>query len=508
MLGTVDHTLTRQWINITNWIRLSADLSYTRETTSSPLTVPSQERYDANLFLMAKRQAFNGATFTNFWRVAEENKLERNLEVPFFLRGEVDRNTAWRATFIGHRNELFESVFGETTSDDDLFLDLQAETFRQRRFVVVPRLEAERSFGDLGEGYGVRLGAEAYSNRAYSPRFDLFGAWSLAHFGGEGSRLAAGGSRDVDYWETVLEGRVETPLGARSRTGLEQRFILGEGSIDSSVTSHIAPKGDTSLMGRNEGTVAREGSLFRSTTTWFGETTSLRRVRNRLEATYDLIAAEGENDDQTILDHRLDYSGRKVRIDLRSRFTHGETFGGTQTASTGVLGENAGSIGVAVNTLEHHGTLRYQAGRSLETLVDLDYEWRDLRDGGSTSRWYFRETTNYTLYTINGIVRRLAELRQELGYERFDAGPDRARSIDFALLGSYYPTKVLGLWARGRFRNVEPAGVNEYILGSGGGFSFEKLVLTAEYEFGYRTAGTGFAQREEHRWRMDLRKTF
>jgi hypothetical protein len=102
MLGSVDHTMRRQWINLTNWIRVSADGAFTTTAQANLGEVPTS-RYDLNLFATARRRGWDASTFTNFIRKVDGDGMDKSLEVPFYLKGEISPDTAYRFRFVASR---------------------------------------------------------------------------------------------------------------------------------------------------------------------------------------------------------------------------------------------------------------------------------------------------------------------------------------------------------------------------------------------------------------------
>ncbi|MCF6180182.1 MAG: hypothetical protein L3J63_12470, partial [Geopsychrobacter sp.] len=161
LLGTIDHRNQRKWVNLTNWIQVSADISYSETTPNS--TVPKQKRYDMNLFTRARRTRWEATNFTTYSRIRDINSLEKQISVPFYANGELNRDTSWRFRFVGNRYRS-DFIAGSFTERDNLYISTRVDTFRRSRYVVAPTIDVEVKRGNQGEGKAARLGIEFFSN--------------------------------------------------------------------------------------------------------------------------------------------------------------------------------------------------------------------------------------------------------------------------------------------------------------------------------------------------------
>lgn len=505
MLGTIDHALMRQWINLTNWLRISADGSY--NVRDRALTDTPERSYDLNLFATARRAAWQGGTFTTFQRLIEENDLAVNktLEVPVFLNGELSRNTSWRFRLIaaGDRHDPFGSPSAtfEQTNEENLYASGQIETFRQGRYILAPRLDAEIKRGNQGEGVNARAGLEFYTNSRYGLPHNLFVAYSAARFSGTGEE-----GDETDFWESDLTARVDYNPGRRVRTGLEQRLVAGWGDLDNTATSYITPQSTLGLDGR-ENSGAKAGNTFHSITTWFGQYTAPSRLSNRVQLGYDYLSAETGDDDRLTVTHALHYDSRRVRLEMTNEWVLGTTPGQDANLGSDSLG-TVGSGATARQSLSHRSSVRYSPGRAWETNAAADAEWRDVGEG-SITRWRFDQDYRYSFFTGNGIVRKLAELGEEFEYERVKGVGQAARSETvLTLVGQYFPTKWSRLGLKVSYRALEPEATDEIAAFLTTGLDFEKLQVSFDYGYGTRTAGAVEARRKEHRWDVAVKKVF
>lgn len=500
MLGTVDQAMQRRWINLTNWVKVSADIGFADEVRNDP-NDPGERRYDVNLFASARRTNWQASTFNTFTRVDDVTSLKKRLETPFFANGELDRNTAWRFRFIGNRHsEMRPFEVDQSSSDDDIvFASARVDTFRQRRYIVAPQLEMELKRGDDGEGYAARAGVEFFSNRVYRPRFDLFAAYSLANFAGT-SRTGL----DVDFWENKLVARVEGELTPRLRLGMEEELVYGTGTLDRSVSAYLSPESDQGFSLADAAVTQRDGTVYRNTLSAFVEHTTPWRLSNRVAVDYDILSIDDGKQDSLSLQHSLRYSVARMRVAMTNQFTEGAN------AETGVSdgGDFAAGAGEGSKSFSHSTSLRYLPARNLEGRVNFEYDRFEVA-GSYRSQWEFSQDLRYRYFAVNGIVRKLFEVGEEIEYKRYAGERSDQTSTAFTLIGEYYPTKWLVLGAHLGYRTEDIGFERDGYFGTfNTGLNFQKLKVSLDYSYGERSAGGGYAERKDHRWEVKVKKIF
>lgn len=501
LLGTVDHTNMRRWINMTNWIQVSADGSYT--TGSRPYVNDGGfNRYDLNLFARARRADWQASNFNSFSRVEELGALRRTIETPVYAQGDWGRDTSWRGRFIGQRENDLIYATGEERSKDVLYATARVETLKHQPTIVAPELAVEVKGGNRGEGESARVGLEVFSNRSYRPRFDWLAGYSLTHFGGTGEA-----GFETDFWEQVARGSIATDINSSFRSGLEQELILGSGSLDRTSSQYILPRSDLGIPEYMALISQRDGSVFRSISTWFGEHRSSTRFYNRFELTYDYLKTDSDNSDQIELAHNLRYDWRSLNVDIRNRVIVGNDIQNRDSFGDSIIiGGQTSAVGD--NSFVHSTNLWYSPGRSTEASGRFNYEWRDA-GSTSSSRWRVRQDYRYNIFHVNGIVRKLADFGERFEYEVFDpANGQRESATAFTLLGNYYPTRHTLLGARIRYEMRSPENTDTLTWYTTAGLDFDKFQLALDYSYGTRTAGTLMPERKEHRWEVQVKKTF
>ncbi|WP_305044174.1 hypothetical protein [Geoalkalibacter sp.] len=506
ILGTIDHTLQRRWVRLTNWIEFSVDGTYATTSMSTADREPDR-RYDLNFFTVARRKGWEAANFTSFRRDVDANRVQRELEVPIYVTKNLDPETTLRVRFIGEREDRKLFAADEDSTREVVFLSNRIEALQRQPWNLTGQFDAERKMGDRGEGVSVRALAELFTNRAHRPKYDIFSAYSVAHFSGEGVETIDGPGESVGFWEQTLTGRIETDLTHSYRTGVTQEFLHGTGSLDRNVSEYILPKSDLGLLLSGEGVRQRDGTVFRSTTTWFGEYRSSMRLSSRLELAYDFLSDEQGEQDVTILSHRLRYDSRKFLASLQNRLvlgSHRNDSGGVGVGS--VL--DAGASGQAERTLETRAHLSYFPVRAVEATLRLDHDWRKLSQGDS-QQFLLEQRLRYHHYQRGGVGRKLFTLGEEILYERLDQPSTLTRTARTLTLSSeFFPSIRTLLGVRLRYRYLEPEDTTTYTGYFTAGINWEKLTVSLDYSYGTRDEGAIEPERKEHRWEVRARKTF
>jgi len=507
MLGTVDQLLVRRWINLTNWIQVSADGSYTvsEEVNRRGSTT---DRYDVNLFGIARRSNWEVSNFTNYQRVQDGVTLSKSLEVPVYSHGELSRSTRWRFRGIYH-GETSQDYLTVPDSDNDvesqgIYLSSQVDAFAQSRYIATPSLEVEYlDEGDDGDSAAARVAFEYYSNPGYRPRHALWGRIAGTYIDPRQTTLVNGNG---DYWELELSGRVDSQHTSRFSTRLEEQTFLASSGFDPEGPIYISPNSNFNLTGNDNNKTLVDGATVRSVTTVGADYTTLRHGRHSLELILDYLSSSADSATQVSLNHRFEWDRRALRINAYSEFIGGDALQ-DQSVSTSNLG-NA-STGTGIDWMfDHTGELVYSSGRlwELHGSETLTYAASPLRD---VLRYRGQESFIYNFYHVNGFVRKLADIRQGFEFDGLEqSGLENRTEAEFSLMGNYWPVKVLQLTAETRYRYYFYSDQAEwsYLLASA--LDFEKLKVYLEYRYGEREGSTDEARLMEHRWELNVKKIF
>ncbi len=490
LLGNINHTNRREWVNMTNWIQVSTDLSYSE--IKPHVTTSEQKRYDLNLFSRAARRTWQASNYTTFSRVRDDSSLEKYIDAPFFANGELSKDTSWRYQLQFKQSET-DRYLGNLIGQErrgNFYTFLKLETFRQSRQIVSPSLELSVKTGTEGQGRALRVGAELFSNPSYRAPYSTFLKYDVAVFDGK-TEL----DQLVNYFEQTVEIRLDKDLSADARIGFAETLIHGSGEFATDVSDSLRARAD----GLVDPATNSSGNLFYSRTTAFFDHRSVRQVGNRFELDYQYLSQDGRTSQNVELTHNLTYFGRlwNVRID-------NYVFSGTRIASSGVLNTQydfeAG----------HESFIEYHPSRQVSTSVRTAYDYYRAKNGGSIDKLYLVQKYEYSFWKNSGLSRKLFNLGEELEYAKYSDLLSTLIDdyVTFSLFGNYYPTRSSLFGARLRYEidNVAQADTVAFHLLAE--LDLAKFKLSFNYSYGIRSEGVVLADRTEHRWEAKVKKIF
>jgi hypothetical protein len=505
LIGTIDHFNRRQWVDLTNWIQVSSDLSYS-ETTPNPGSSESlQKRYDFNMYSTAQRSDWKGGAYMNFSRIRDRQSLEKRIDVPILASGRLNRETTWRLRMENQHEDrdLFSSA--EEKTENNVFVSSRLDMFSQSRYMVSPILELEYKESTSSDGLAVRAGAEFYSNQRYRDDADLFAAYDLSIFTGTSAT-----GEGTTYWEQQLEGRYAVDLNRDLRSGVSQELALGSGKYLDSVADFI--QADASILSSADGgSVPTDGSYYRSISRWYIDHRPASRIYNRFELNYDYINSPIDSGGQFTVLHNLNYYGRSVTASLDNELIFGNSLHESFEADLDVVGSTqiARTGGTVVNSFESRGRLSYNPDKRHRNELQLELEWRSFDEGGSDQRYRFNQLYEYTFWKNSGLLRRLATVGEEFEYENYTPSLGSSSSLlSFTLFSELYPTRQTLLSARLRYEIDTVAETDTALAFLSASVDFEKFQLEFDYAYGTRTAGVTKPERVEHKWEMKVKKIF
>jgi hypothetical protein len=509
LLGTIDQSMHREWVNLTNWIQMSVDGSYTTEVNIRNAVV-DENRYALNFFTKTERENWTSSIFSRFWRWELAGRLERYGQVPVLAQGVPDRDNSWRFRFVGMAEKINQpfAPISITRDEDTLYTKLRWETHKTQEYTLVPEFEVEKKFGDKGEGWAGRVTVESFKNRERKRDLDLLSSLSVAYFKG----IPIGGTvLDTALFEAVGRFNLAKQLDPRLRTGIESMLLLGSGQAEAEVTDFITPLSRSGFFASslNSNAVVIDGTVWRSRLMWFADQILLNRAKNRYE-----LAAEYQDNGvdpagQYLARHRYRYNATPYRITIFTEILYGDDLDRS-------VNSRAFDAALADTTFD---------GYSLSNEVSVDYRpnrkhrlvgkmWTDYRDQdllGSGHRLALQQDYRYTRYASIGVVRPLFELSEFLDYEQLNpAGNEYFEAVALTGVGNYYPTSWTRFGGKIRWQHNIDLGDDDIGFGLYTDFNFSLLNVGLEYEYGMRTvdsAGTAL-DRTEQRWRVSIKKTF
>lgn len=519
IIGLIDQIMQRRWINMTNWLRVSGDLSYTIEEGGGVL-IP-ERTYLVNMMAVGRRDNFNTTVLSRFSRANDGSNLDVETELPIYMTIDLDRDTRLRSRLIYAARELslldgaqpvnpesVDTTFAWVDTTRDCYLDLQLEMFRSRRIVVVPRFEVEsRTERNEQDGLALRVGSEVYSNNQLGKTFNWLGGYALI-----ASRSEDGFSGEsVSYLENKLYGRIDKVLDRSWRVGGDASLATGSGDGRTSMSFKIERMSAQLSVGDGNGlNVADSSDDSRVTSGMINLYLEHRyqQLENRLEVSYETIAADGDMANQFSLRHRLDYAKVAHRFKLESVVNQGDNSGAAETVNFDYLATEVGDSSGSSASWSSNASYRYDPTRSLS--LDLTGAISGTDNTEQVITYGLSEKLTYRLFTVNGIIRRIAEFSEEIGYEKssvVDAN-DRDSTLYGKFTAAYFPTRHFFVKLRSEISRYSASNLQN-INACQIGFDYEKLKLIASYTEGRKSReSVELPEVKERLWNIELRKFF
>ncbi len=506
LLGSIDHENRRQWINLTNWIKVSADMSFTDiKADQSRGAADSAERYDMNLFAKASRTRWQGNEFTSFSRVRTADRLENRLLVPVFARGELNRDTSWRFQMESYQYRDLNQINMSERDTDDLYARGEVTAFRQARYVFKPRAEFENKSGSEGEGQSVRLSAEFNNNPQYRSVEDLFASYTIAGMSGTGDTGIS-----ASYVEQTLKAKLQKQINSSYLVGAEQTFDYGTGAYDTTVSDKI----QFNLAGIGSfgsATGSFDSSVFRSNSRAFVEIKAQSPMRNRFELEFDLYESDVVSGNQAALTHRMDYNKAALRLSWTNNYVIGD--GLPNESVIGSYGPSTTDPGAArsADFSSSYSTrfyANYAPSRASRFSTSIDYEKFQYNIGPDVETMNFEESYEYTVWHVNGRIRKLLVVGETGEYDKSQTAGTATSLYSFTLFTDYYPTRHALLGARIRYEYDDLFDTDTVLTYLTAGLNYSEFQVSLDYSYGRRAATDTEPEILESKWEVKVKKTF
>lgn len=517
LIGTIDQHMTRQWINLTNWIKLSGELSY---LIDDRVEEDPKQTYQMNMMVLSRREEIASSIISQFSRENDGRFVTYKSEIPMILSIDHNRDTALRSRVVYEAQER-SFLEGQMLSVDDpwagvdagasdfrdLYLDNQLELQRSQPVVLKTRLELEsRSNSGRKEGLAVRLGGEILSNNRLKQSLNWLGGYALTTTSTTLDTPEGGGV----FVQNDLYGRVDKDLSRNLRVGGRTSLSLGSGEGRQSLGFRIPTMEDGLRGGSGSGERVDNdysGMLTRGDLNLYLDH-RYQRLANRLDLNFEYFTAADVTAQQSSLRHTLSFNEIKHRLDWSSGVVIGDNSGSSRSVGFDFVGEAPLSTSSQNMSWDSRVNYHYDPNRSA-ALTLLGVIGGTQGDAGR-SAYKVGEEFTYRIFTANGIIRRLAEISEEIGYERVSAAvDDRNSSIYARLKAIYFPTKYLHLKIRSEIVDHLSGGSLQQINAGEVGFNFQKFKVLASYSQARKEWESEiFSEINERRWEVEVRKIF
>ncbi|AJE04203.1 hypothetical protein [Geobacter pickeringii] len=488
-LGTIDHLLTRRWIDMTNWLKISTDGQFTKHTTAD--AVRTFESYDFNLFAVAERRSWDARTFTTFTRRKDNDGLTLERTIPVYVKGVLNGDTDWKGTLYA-RDQKVSRPDGSESLMNDRNGSLRVDMFKRAPFTLGTFTKVEHSESNGAKILSFEGGVETASTRRFSRDYTLSASYNVKYFD------AANGQADNStYLNQNAAARLTYAPSTTMRIEAEENVSTGSGNnprvySNQSIVINGGLTGNTGVGSAFDHNDANVNEYLRSVTTLAGYWTPLPRLKVSTALSEDILTQPGmPSDSVTAVRGDIDYSVSDVTVRVRGNYRY-RSQGGQVT-----------------DFFDGQGVVEYKPNSHLETSLYYIYSFGHDTPTTRTEVVDIRQRVSYSFFSTRGLARKLLEISEEYDYNRtqnFGMTVSTPTSTQRLTLGArYYPLRSLFVGGNARFSLLEPNSVTEQVYNASIGVTFSKLQASLDYSYGKRD---GNDNRIEKRISANVKKIF
>lgn len=482
-LGTVDERLNRQWIDITNWIKLSTDIQFTKHQDSSKLP---EETYEANLFVIATRSKWELRNFSTFSRHFDYNarKLWMDRALPFYLSGIWGQETDWSVRLVS--DEKMERPPDAVVIDKrDLLASYRINAFNRSRFTLSHTGEVEHVTSRAAKTLVLAGSLQTSSTRRFSDTYHISASYGVKRF-------------DTENGGTSQTNMVHDLKGRANYQHPSRRFTL-DFTEEINIVDGVSTTGNETTIYSSSQLEQSNSSLYRAQsatqaykrfkTAIKGDWTPMERMQTGGSVIHEMFSEEGKETDQS-------WSAQLYLRYKQERFTAN-------------LSTNYGSH---VSSVLDNRELRANADVAYFVSRDLNFGLRGSyvntsNSGTSTTNMDLTQDFGYRYMGGTGSPRRLLEASEQFTYTRTAASSGNPFSSKKLTLGlHYYPWAVLAISNRASYAWSDPGSQTELIYNGSIALSYPKFQASLDYSYGIRDAKNG--NRKESRLAANMKKFF
>ncbi|GAM08939.1 hypothetical protein OR1_01213 [Geobacter sp. OR-1] len=482
-IGTVNSNDERIWLDLTNWIKFSAD-GVMLKRFEPQSSARSYSEYDINLFAVAQRPNWQTRIFNTYSRkITQALQVDEELKVPVYVNGTWGADTNWQVRFE-QRDNRSSNPQGQL-KDISSLASVRLETFRRSAFTLTPMLTVERVDSLNGNKIALEGRVDTASTRRFSDKLDIHASYDAKYMNEE-----TAWSNEKQTTQTVT-GTVFYRVSNRLVASADQQLTFNLGNtgttVGSIVTTEKSTSAGSSIAARASG---YSGDYLKSVTTGKVAWTQSARLRANAQVSIDLLDQKGYDLD-TIMNFSggLDYSLPQFNMSANTRYSK-RTVGSSMSDEIAVTG--FASYAPTPNTVNSvHGTFSRAN----------DY---------GTIKSYTEIRQNFTYSKPSSVFQgKLFELKEQTlllkSNDTVVYGSLYNELRQFSLQGKYFLTRNLYAAALARYSLLSPGNVSEWMGGASLGVQYRLLQGNIEYYQGKRT---GNDNRLERRFSANLKKQF
>lgn len=477
-LGTVDHTLSRRWIDLTNWIRISTDLQYTKRGDGA------RDAYDVNFFAIAQRRNWDARSFLNFSRERSGDELRFERSIPLYVSGTLGADSSWNAG-ISHRDREVKENSLTLLTDRNTSATFRLESFKRSPFTLTQKYVVENATSNGNDTLGLEALVETRSTRRFSDRYTAAASYNVRYL------KADRGVGESNYLFQNLVGRMSYTPFRELTLSLDESVTMTQG--DSAALTNTASITTQTGFGSPSDVFRRESQpnqYTRSATSVGVSWAPLPRLTVSLTATEDVLLQSGKATDYlTTINNRIDYTLDNLRLNMENRVALRSDSNGNATY------------------LQNTGSAQYTPNRYLDALVRYVMT-KNVSDTDNSTLIDLVERVTYSLYQRSGQQRKLLELTQEFTLTDSDVSGAAASTTGKKrlLLGArYFALRNLYIGGNAAYALLTPGNSRELLYNGYVGLNYRKLQINVDYSYGKRSNDD---TRVEKRLMASMRKSF
>ena len=474
IIGQIDEGLDRRWVDLTNWIKISADGTFIRHTDGVGLLT---NETDVNFMTILSREKWQARTINSYVRSqGSDGSYTSSSRNPVNVRGIWGSNADWLTRFSYN---VDRTAYSPTSKSDttDTYGSVQVTTFKRSNFTLTTMAGLESFEQNQDKSLISEVRVESASTRRFSDNLRLIGSYDLKWMRSEGS---ANGDSVVQTATASATYQVSNRVTADA----SQEFNIGSGSRNTgSGTISVTPQTADSRFGILSNSYVRSFSRLR--VSW----APTERVQVLTMASQDyVVQSGGEADTLTTATSIVSY--RRPNLDASMEFRYSRMTGRMDNEQ-----------------ILSRGTLKYAISRATAFALRADYSYDQTADSPANSSLTVEQTLGHTYFSYRGQGRKLVELLETLQYFQVEGGQSETRKTA-KLNAKYFPTRNLFLAGFLAYSWHSYYGDSTELTGNGEiGLDYNKLQASLSYTYGRRD-GQSFDNRIDKRFAANLRKQF
>ena len=451
-LGTIDENLRRRWINLTNWISVSADGQFSNVRSNTPGL--SYEEYDLNLFGIATRRTWEGKTFINYNRnVNPTYSTNSQFRFPVYLNGIWNLDTDWYLRGERYVRQLKPvAATGVQEVNESLnTAGVRINTFKRAPFTLSSNFTVEtRNQPTLSNYLAIQAAVDTVSTPRFSTVYDVGASYALTSIISKDTN--GNPNNSLNNALVLRAGVVPSP---RVRVDFNQSLTIATGYNTNLYGGNLGPI-DPGVGNRP---ITIKDNYLRSVTALNASYIYDARSSFGLTIGEDYLASSGESDAAFTFGVNARYSGPLVSAGFYSNYA---------------LHKNK------QYTLQSNASFQYSPNKNISASLSATHGFDNLL--GTNQNVNLNERLSYYFFRYRGAFRRYLDLTQSftINYQKTPFGTQQ-NEFSLGVAGSFYPTNRLFLSAGVMYYFQKPV---HQIYNASLGMNFNLFSASLDYTYG------------------------